>query len=352
MIPVRKTLSQHFREVNNLQKHSKTNVGILAVVFLCHALIAAPLKAQEAAPVTYSLEAGVVYGQGVVTKEGKEVSRDLWMDIYHPTEATSTPRPAVILTFGGAFHRGSPRLTFQSGGAQDTSMGSYCRRFAARGYTCFAIEYRLTPEVPVPSGEGYQADLIDPDSLLPLLPQANHIRETMDLPLLDFSIPEQEKTMVDGVISAAEDLRKAVLHIRDSAVTYNIDPNRVVLGGFSAGAVTSWNVAHGMGVPVSGVFLLSGTDAGFDVNKSVTASSDRPPILMFMGQYDLPGALSSVPLLVAHYEKVGVEHEFAWVPGFGHFYPAGAASLGGDAVSMSVEGRIAEFLERVIGKGS
>ncbi len=335
-----------------MHKPRKTNFGAVTALVLSNTLMAAPLEAQQAVPVTYSLEAGVVYGQGVVRKEGEEVSRDLWMDIYHPTEATTTPRPAVVLTFGGAFHRGSPRLTFQSGGAQDTSMGNYCRRFAARGYTCFAIDYRLTPEGPVPSGEGYQADWIAPDSLLPLLPQANHIRGTMDLPPLDFSIPEQEKTMVDGVISAAEDLRKAVLHIREFADTYEIDPNRIALGGFSAGAVTSWNVAHGMGVPVSGVFLLSGTDAGFDVNKAVTASSNRPPILMFMGQYDLAGALSSVPMLIDHYQKVGVDHEFAWVPGFGHFYPAGAASLGSDAVSMSVEGRIAEFLERVIGKGS
>ncbi|WP_217350353.1 alpha/beta hydrolase [Ruegeria sp. HKCCD7255] len=326
--------------------------SVVAALFLSHALMAIPLEAQEAAPVTYSLEAGVVYGEGLVTKEGKAVSRDLWMDVYHPTETAATPRPAVILTFGGAFHRGSPRLTLQSGGAQDTSMGNYCRRFAARGYTCFAIDYRLTPEGPVPSGKGYQTDWIKPDSLLPLLPQANHIRETMDLPPLDFSIPEQEKTMVDGVISAAEDLHKAVLHVRELADRYEIDPNRIALGGFSAGAVTSWNVAHGMGVPVSGVFLLSGTDAGFDVSKAVTASSNRPPILVFMGQYDLAGALSSVPQLIAHYQKVDVDYEFAWVPGFGHFYPAGAASLGSNAVSMSVEGRIAEFLERVIGKGS
>lgn len=329
----------------------KSNFGAIATLLLALAACAAPLNAQEAAPVTYVLDAGVVYGEGVVTTEGSAVSRDLWMDIYYPHEAASTPRPALILTFGGAFHRGSPRLTFQSGGAQDTSMGNDCRRFAARGYTCFAIEYRLTPEGPVLSGEGYQTDWIEPGSLLPLLPQANHIRETMDLPPLDFSIPEQKKTMVDGVVSAAEDLRKALLHIREFADIYKIDPNRIALGGFSAGAVTSWNVAHGMGVPVSGVFLLSGTDAGFDVDKAVTASSDRPPILLFMGQYDLAGALSSVPLLIAHYEKMGVDHEFAWVPGFGHFYPAGAASLGSDAVSMSVESRIAEFLERVIGKG-
>ena len=322
--------------------------GGLAIAVLSGALFAIPVAAQEPPAVTYRLEAGVVYGQGVVTQNGQPVSRDLWMDIYQPVTMSSSPRPAVILTFGGAFHRGSPRLTFQSGGAQDTSMGNYCRRFAARGYTCFAIEYRLTPEGPVLSGEGYQKEWIEPNSLLPLLPQANHIRQSMDLPPIDFDIADQRKTIVDGVIAAAEDLRKAVLHIRASASTYGIDPQRIVLGGFSAGAVTSWNVAHGIGVPVSGVFLLSGSDAGFDVNKTVTASSGRPPVLMFMAQYDLPGALTSVPALIAHYRKTGVPYEFAWVPGFGHFYPAGAASLGADAVSMSVEERIAGFLERVV----
>ncbi|WP_406645007.1 hypothetical protein QEZ52_13995 [Aliisedimentitalea scapharcae] len=105
------------------------------------------------------------------------------------------------------------------------------------------------------SGEGYQDDWIDANSLLPLLPQANHIRQTMNLPPIDFDIPEQRKAIVDGVIAAAEDLRLAVLHIRDFAARYEIDPERIVLGGFSAGAVTSWNVAHGMGVPVSGVFI-------------------------------------------------------------------------------------------------
>lgn len=327
------------------------NIAALAIACLACNLVSGPLAAQEAPAITYRLEAGVVYGKGVVTREGKRVSRDLWMDIYHPNEPTSEPRPAVILTFGGAFHRGSPRLTFQSGGAQDTSMGNYCRRFAARGYRCFAIEYRLTPEGPVLSGEGYQEEWIEPNSLLPLLPQANHIRQTMNLPPIDFAVPDQRKVMVDGVIAAAEDLRKAVLHIREFATEYEIDPNRIVIGGFSAGAVTSWNVAHGMGVPVSGVFLLSGSDAGFSVKKTVTTSSGRPPILMFMGQYDLPGALTSVPALLAHYKTVGVAHEFAWVPGFGHFYPAGAASLGADAVSMSVEERIAMFIEYVIGRG-
>ena len=224
-------------------------IGIFGIALLSGALTTTPVEAQEQPAVSYKLAAGVVYGDGVVTRDGKQVSRDLWMDIYQPLEMSETPRPAIILSFGGAFHRGNPRLTIHSGGAQDTSMANYCRRFAARGYTCFAIDYRLTPEGPALSGDGYSQEWIAPNSLLPLLPQANHIRHGMNLPPIDFKIPDQKDTMVNGVIAAAEDLRKAILHIREFAAKYQIDPERIAIGGFSAGAVTSWNVAHGMGVP-------------------------------------------------------------------------------------------------------
>ena len=327
------------------------HMGSFFAVILFSTLNMASLMAQEVPAVSYKLTEGVTYGSGVITKNGEPVSRNLWMDIYQPVKKSATPRPAVILSFGGAFHRGNPRLTIHSGGAQDTSMGNYCRRFAERGYTCFAIEYRLTPEGPVLSGKGYERDWIEPNSLLPLLPQANHIRHGMNLPPINMEIPEQRDTIVNGVIAAAEDLRKAILHIRELAPTYQIDPKRIAIGGFSAGAVTSWNVAHGMGVPVAGVFLLSGSDAGLNVNKAATALSSRPPILLFLGQYDLPGALDSVPKLLAHYQTTGVEYEFAWVPGHGHFYPAGAASLSGDGKRFSVEERIVEFLKRTIGEG-
>ena len=334
-----------------MNDHCYFRIGFLSVTLMAAISVAVPVAAQQQPAVSYELTAGVIYGNGVVTRNGKPVSRNLWMDVYQPVEKSSIPRPAIILSFGGAFHRGNPRLTIHSGGAQDTSMGNYCRRFAARGYTCFAIDYRLMPEGPVLSGDGYRREWIDPDSLLPLLPQANHIRHGMNLPPLDLQIPEERTTIVNGVMAAAEDLREAIFHIREHATNYQIDPERIVIGGFSAGAVTSWNVAHGMGVPVAGLFLLSGSDAGFNSKKTVTAASNRPPILLFMGQYDLPGALDTVPALLEHYRNTGVNYEFAWVPGHGHFYPAGAASLGADGKRFSVEERIVEFVKRVVGKG-
>lgn len=307
-------------------------------------------SAQGESAFGYTVIEEVPYGQATVERDGIESARDLWMDVYQPDGEATAPRPAVIMTFGGAFHRGSPRATTESGGATDTSMADYCRSFAAAGYTCFAIDYRLTPEGPILSGLGYDPETLNPESLLTLLPQINHIRSSVfGLPTLDFDVPEQRAILVNGVIGPAEDLRQAVEFIRASSTEFNIDPDRIVLGGFSAGAVTSWNVAHGMGVPVAGVFLLSGADAGFDIKKTVTPSSERPPILMIIGQNDLADGLANLPSMLAHYEANNVEHSFAWVPAFGHFYPAGATSLGADGSKMPVQVRVLEFVADTIG---
>ena len=77
------------------------------------------------------------------------------------------------------------------------------------------------------------------------------------------------------------------------------------------------NVAHGMNAPVAGVFMLSTAPIGIDIYKTVTG--DSAPALFFMGQHDLSGALIANPGLVEHYKKIGLDHTFAWVPGFGIF---------------------------------
>ena len=136
---------------------------------------------------------------------------------------------------------------------------------------------------------------------------------------------------------------------RSNATDFRVDADRIVLGGFSAGAVTSLNVAHGTEAPVIGAFMLSTAPIGLNVFETVSIGSETPPALIFAGQYDLSGALASIEGLLDHYEKVGVDHEFAWVPGFGHFYPSGAPSLGADGSTMSVQDRILAFVDRITG---
>ncbi|NEO94067.1 MAG: alpha/beta hydrolase [Moorea sp. SIO3G5] len=332
--------------------------ALFALICLClWMLFQAPALAETRSMLDYKVTPEVIYGKGDVIVEDDEGDDkldtiNLWMDVYEPLEDTEEkteekPRPAIIFTHGGSFHRGSPRYTYDEGGAQDTSPGDYCRKFATRGYVCFAISYRLAPDNPVPSREGYPPEDIDMTNLELILDQVNKVREVMGLEPLDPSDPEDMELLGDAVLSAAEDLRMALNYIRSA--DYNIDPERIVLGGFSAGAVTSLNVAHGMHEPVAATFQLSSGIIGFDIVKTVTESSDSPPILLIEGQNDLEAAFVSMPILIELYKKVGVRYTFAWVPAFGHFYTSGATSLSGDGSKMSVDQRIMQFLEETWG---
>ena len=318
---------------------------------LLGSLLTVPSHAQMTKEPLYDIEIkrGIVYGNGLVKDNGKEVSRDLWMDAYLPT-GTDGLRPTVIYTHGGAFHHGSPRTGYVVEGAQSSSPVDYCRLFAGLGYACFAIRYRLGPEDPIASGEGYSEDQINRESITLMLDRVNVIRAGLGLGPLDAANPEDQKSLSDTVLAAAEDLRGALDYIVKNATSFQVDPDRIVVGGFSAGAVTSLNIAHGMHAPVAGVFMLSGGPVGFDVYKTVTVTSKNAPALLFVGQYDLSGAILAAPSFVSHYSKVGVDLTFAWVAGFGHFYPSGAISLAADGTRKSVEKRIVEFVSRVTKK--
>lgn len=60
--------------------------------------------------------------------------RELLLDVYLSTEPMSgVPRAALMLSHGGAYHRGSKELDeFEQDGSTNTPMMEYCRRFAGR----------------------------------------------------------------------------------------------------------------------------------------------------------------------------------------------------------------------------
>lgn len=312
-------------------------------LFLILVIILSAISSHSQSEMTaLKISEDVVFGQGIVLTEGVREKFDLQLDVYEPAITGSEKRPVIIYTHGGAFHRGNPRQTYHELGAQDTSPMDYCKKFASMGYVCFAISYRMGTQYPIPSYDGYKASDLNMDRLNILLDQVNLVRKGMNLEALDMSNQEDKEFMSNAVLSAAEDLRTAISYVRTNAEVYNIDPNRIVLGGFSAGAVTSLNVAYGMKTPVSGIFMLSGLDVGFDIPKLMT--SDAPPILMFLGQYDLTGAIEKTPGFIEQLESKKIDYSFAWVPGFGHFYSEGVVSLSGDGRRMSVGDRIIEFL--------
>ncbi|RPI13459.1 MAG: alpha/beta hydrolase [Lysobacterales bacterium] len=294
-----------------------------------------------------AVQTDVVYGRGRVGATGpKPHLRDLKADVYRPL-VNGKPligRPAVVMAFGGAFHRGSKGTArFEEDGASDSSMGDYCRTFAAAGYVCLSIEYRLVPEDPALPPD------LDPAALLPkamlkdpvMTARVDVVRGRMELPLLDERSREQ---LWNTVFAAAEDLASAVEFVRASAAQLGVDPDRLAIGGFSAGGLAAVNAAYGMGAPVRAVISLSGGMGGFDLRKTVKAG--MPPGLFVVGQGDLEGVQIGTRALLGILSASGVEAEGAWMPGFGHFYPMGATSLGSDMTKLTLRSRALRFLEK------
>jgi dienelactone hydrolase len=297
-----------------------------------------------------SVKSDVVYGQGIVgASSSNPRSRDLKLDVYRPL-VDGKPigeRPAIVMTFGGAFHRGSKgTMRFEEDGASDSPMGDYCRAFAAAGYVCLSIEYRLVPEDPaLPAG-------LDPSVLVPkamlddpvMTSRIDVVRGRMGLPALD----DRTRSHVwNTVFAASEDLAKAVVFARASAGQLGIDPTRIAVGGFSAGGLTAVNAAYGLGVPVQAVISLSGGIGGFDLRK--TARAGMPPGLFVLGQNDLEGMQIGTRILLRTFAAAGIRVESAWMPGFGHFYPMGATSLGSDMTRLTLQTRTLRFLDQALG---
>jgi acetyl esterase/lipase len=181
----------------------------------------------------------VEYGESV-NVDG--VLESHYADIYTPTGDTATERPLVIWIHGGAFAAGNRGQ--MSGFATDS---------ARRGFVSASISYRLRPD----------GDVYDPGQLA----------ETLET-----------------IRDAGHDAQAAVRYFRAHAATYGIDPDRIVVGGYSAGAVTAlwanFNEELAEEAPwgdqpsgVSAALSLAGAYGG-------TPVPGDPPIAMFHGDGD------------------------------------------------------------------
>jgi predicted esterase len=320
--------------------------SLFFLVVLCFTTSASAQHLSDAnAPEGITVTRDIVYGEALVGKAGGGHLRNLVMDVYAPlgVSKNSGGRAAILMAFGGSFHRGDKAEGhFQEDGAHDSSMADYCRTFARRGYVCFSMEYRLTQENPV---------LAKPIDLEKLMPQALAItptttarvdfsRQQMGLPALDDAGRDQ---LWRAILAASEDMGTAIAHIQQHANKYGVDPDRLAIGGFSAGAITAINTAYGADAPVKAVVSISGSSWGY--NLAATAKSGHPPLLVLVGQNDLPGVRGGSAQIAALFGLKGIKCDTAWVANFGHFYPMGAVSLAPDLTKLPVSERILDFLD-------
>ena len=283
------------------------------------------------------VEHDVPYGEAGIAHGRAPTKRALLLDIYRPDDASDRARPAIVFAFGGAFHRGSRVTdTVVEGGHQNTPVSEYCREFAKRGYVCFSIDYRLTPEDPDPG--------VTPMLLRPQLvnrDRIDHVRGIMGL-------PPSTPTMVANAIEAAiDDMAAAIQWVHDQAERLGVDPDRIAAGGFSAGGTAALAATYGERSPARAVIALSGS-MGIAEMRTYLRSSEQAPAILFRGEHDLPGLGPISHQLHVHLQSVGVDHECYVVPAGTHFYLRTAAVLTAEGAASTVEDVMCAFLARTL----
>jgi acetyl esterase/lipase len=267
------------------------------------------------------------------------------MDVFLPAaEAPPGGRPALVLSHGGAFHRGAKdKDEFEQDGSHNTPVHEYCERFAARGYACFSIGYRLTQERPAPQARPIKVNRQDIER-----DRIDFVRGLLALP------PATNDELLLGAEAAYADVASAFGFIRANAARWGIDSDRMAIGGFSAGGFASAYATYAMGHGAAAVIGLSGAMDVADADHYVHGGRGMPPVLLFSGEHDLPSIPPRVGALASSAARAGLGLRWYEVPGKPHFYDRDAAvvlkqsTLPGGEACATVEAAIEQFLSQVL----
>ncbi|MCZ2355545.1 MAG: T9SS type A sorting domain-containing protein [Bacteroidia bacterium] len=185
----------------------------------------------------------VVYGSAVPAQSTTPI--DLVMDVYTPKGDTMAKRPLIIFCHGGSFI---------SGTRNDYDVKYLSRAFAKRGYTTATIDYRLG------------LDGFPPDAVI----------------------------MLRSAIRAVQDGKAAVRYFYRSVIEngnpYNIDTNKIYIGGSSAGALLSLHLAY---LDKDSEFTEIGTQGSLDSLGGLEGNSGNPGFSTRVhGVINLCGALA------------------------------------------------------------
>lgn len=174
--------------------HTSLSVARHAAKWAFGIMLTAATVAQGA---SIHIERDVAYGVGA-SNAAADGAITLRLDVYHPREPATAPRPAVVLIHGGGFrsldktHRHPQRLG---------------RFFAEHGYVAFAIGYRQIDDFP-PAPREFQARPVD----------AAHY-------------------------AAVSDAKAAVRFIRAEHARFGVDRGKIFAFGSSAGATVALGLA-------------------------------------------------------------------------------------------------------------
>lgn len=128
-----------------------------------------------------------------VSSQNVTYTKNLDFDLYQPEGDTATDRPMIIMAFGGAYVVGTK---------SQAELVNFCESMAKRGYVVASIDYRLGFDV------------------------------------------FNEETAVRAVYRGAQDVTSAILYFKGNAAQYGIDPDKIFIGGNSAGSISAIHAAY------------------------------------------------------------------------------------------------------------
>ena len=184
----------------------------------------APVRYRDPIFNAVTVTSNVTYGSAV--NLGSQTIT-LQLDVYQPTGDTVTSRPAIVWVHGGSFSCGSKT---------SAELVDEATTFAKEGYVNVSINYRL--ESPGCSGSFSNCGV--------------------------------------AIQEAAADAQTAVRYLRTNAATYGIDPNRIAIGGSSAGAITALNVGYASSENPSATRARRGLDLGRAARRRHHIAGRRP----------------------------------------------------------------------------
>ena len=269
---------------------------VLLMIAACASPPTAPLERFLDEEFAVTVET-IVYATGAVRSPAVgEI--DLLLDVYRPADPNVPPlRPGIILIHGGGF---------TSGSRTNATMVPLATSYASRGYVSVSIDYRLVGDDP----------------------------PTEDLT----RCPENPVCVASA--AARVDASRAVEWMRANAAAYRIDPNRIAIGGYSAGARTAMGVAfRDPGVDGADVQVVLSLSGGLYGTESLIDAGD-PPLIMIHGTNDATVPFRLAEVIETQALSVGLIHEFYWLEGVGHNTPS---EMGRVIEGITLADRITNF---------
>lgn len=128
-----------------------------------------------------------------------------------------------------------------------------------------------------------------------------------------------------AIHDAQYDAQAAVRWFRANAATYHIDPNRIAIGGYSAGAIASLYVGYNSGDPGDSgnpgypSTVLSIVDVCGALEDTSLMDAGEPPVLIVHGTSDVVVPYLYTTNIVARAQVVGIPVELHTLAGASHF---------------------------------